>query len=89
MAFDLEGARNAGYSSAEIADHLAAKSKFKLADARKAGYSDDEIVAHLLGSPTTAPATPDAPEPTAPIASAPPPKSRSKIRTAPSVSCRR
>ena len=71
MAFDLEGARNAGYSNAEIADHLAAKSKFKLADARKAGYSDDEIVAHLLGSPTTAPATPVAPEPTAPIASAP------------------
>jgi hypothetical protein len=59
MAFDIEGARNAGYSSAEIADHLAAKSKFKLADARKAGYSDDEIVAHLLGSPSAAPATPD------------------------------
>jgi len=68
MAFDLEGARNAGYSSAEIADHLAAKSKFKLADARKAGYSDDEIVAHLLGSPSAAPATsePTAPAPTPP-----------------------
>ena len=68
MAFDLEGARNAGYSSAEIADHLAAKSKFKLADARKAGYTDDEIVAHLLGSPTAAPA---APESTAPTTAAP------------------
>jgi hypothetical protein len=71
MAFDLEGARNAGYSSAEIADHLAAKSKFKLADARKAGYSDDEIVAHLLGSPT---ATPAAPEPTAPAPTTPAPE---------------
>ena len=71
MAFDIEGARNAGYSSAEIADHLAAKSKFKLADARKAGYSDDEIVAHLLGSSTATPATPAAPESTAPVASAP------------------
>jgi hypothetical protein len=59
MAFDLEGARNAGYSNTEIAEHLAAKSKFKLNDARKAGYSDDAIVAHLLGSPTAAPATPD------------------------------
>lgn len=59
MAFDLEGARNAGYSNTEIAEHLAAKSKFKLKDAREAGYSDDEIVAHLLGSPTAAPATPD------------------------------
>jgi hypothetical protein len=47
MPFDVQGARAAGYSDKEIADHLAQDSKFDLAGARKAGYSDSEIIGHL------------------------------------------
>lgn len=47
MAFDIEGARRAGYSEAEIADYLAGQSRFDSAAARKAGYSDAEILSHL------------------------------------------
>lgn len=50
MAFDIEGARKAGYSDAEIADHLGEQSKFDVAGARKAGYSDAEILSHLTAS---------------------------------------
>lgn len=51
MAFDVEGARKAGYSDAEIADHLAQTSKFDLSGAKKAGYTDAEIVQHLASAP--------------------------------------
>ena len=47
MAFDVEGARKAGYSDSEIADHLAKQSNFDVHGARKSGYTDDQIVAHL------------------------------------------
>lgn len=47
MPFDVEGARQAGYSDAEIADHLAAQTKFDAAGARTAGYSDTDIIKHL------------------------------------------
>lgn len=47
MAFDIAGARSAGYSDAEIADFLGAQRKFDVAQARSAGYSDSEILAHL------------------------------------------
>lgn len=50
MAFDVDGARKAGYSDAEIANHLASSAKFDLAGARKAGYSDAEILDHLKPS---------------------------------------
>lgn len=50
MAFDVEGAKSAGYSDAEIADHLAEQSKFDAAGARKSGYSDQEIISHLAGA---------------------------------------
>lgn len=56
-SFDVAGARAAGYSDAEIADHLAQGAKFNAAQARKAGYSDDEIIAHLTG--TKVPPAPD------------------------------
>lgn len=56
MAFDIDGARKAGYSDAEIADHMAQSSKFDAAQARKAGYSDSDIVAHLSG-PASQPPT--------------------------------
>lgn len=45
--FDIAGAKKAGYSDAEIADHLAQQSKFDVAGARKAGYSDAEILQHV------------------------------------------
>tara|TARA_R110000868_G_scaffold54575_1_gene170485 strand:+ start:2187 stop:3605 length:1419 start_codon:yes stop_codon:yes gene_type:complete len=45
--FDIEGAKKAGYSDAEIADHLAQQSKFDVVGARKAGYSDAEIIQHV------------------------------------------
>lgn len=47
MPFDVEGAKKAGYSDAEIADHLAKISSFDAAGARKAGYTDDQIIGHL------------------------------------------
>lgn len=51
MAFDLEGARKAGYSDAEIAAHLAQSAGFDMAGAKKAGYSDGEVIAHLIDKP--------------------------------------
>ena len=42
MAFDIEGARKAGYSDAEIADQLSQRFGFDLAGAKSAGYSDGE-----------------------------------------------
>jgi hypothetical protein len=47
--FDIEGARKAGYSESEIADHLATSRKFNIGQARQAGYGDAEIVSHLAG----------------------------------------
>ena len=49
MAFDIQGALNAGYSKSEIADYLAQQKKFDTSGARLAGYSDDEIIQHLSG----------------------------------------
>jgi hypothetical protein len=48
MAFDVDGARKAGYSDAEIADFLGSQRKFDVGQARQAGYSDGEILSHLL-----------------------------------------
>lgn len=48
MAFDVEGARNAGYSNSEINDYLAKSLKFDVGGARKAGYDDSEILKHLV-----------------------------------------
>ncbi len=62
MAFDVEGAKAAGYSDAEIADHLAGATKFDTAGARKAGYTDAELIAHLSGTPAAAPETPSVDE---------------------------
>lgn len=47
MAFDVQGARKAGYTEDEIAGYLAKETKFDLAGAKKAGYSTAEIVGHL------------------------------------------
>jgi len=55
MAFDVEGAKQAGYSDAEIAGHLASTMKFDAEGARKAGYSDQEIIAQLANPAPAAP----------------------------------
>lgn len=47
MPFDVDGARKAGYSDTEIADHLAKDSGFDTSGARKAGYTDAELITHL------------------------------------------
>ena len=51
MAFDVEGARKAGYSDAEINQYLGQQSKFDVEGARKAGYNDAEILQHLSAAP--------------------------------------
>ncbi len=63
--FDVEGARKAGYSDAEIADLLARRFNFDLKGARSAGYSDGEVIAQLA-SKANIPGqqTPDAPQST-------------------------
>jgi hypothetical protein len=48
MAYDVEGARKAGLSDAEINNYLANKYKYNLAGAREAGLADTEILNHLL-----------------------------------------
>jgi len=50
--FDVEGARRAGYTDAEIADFLAGEDAFDTAAARAAGYTDAEIIRHLSGPST-------------------------------------
>lgn len=59
MAFDIEGARKAGYSDTEIADYLGQENGFDTAAALKSGYTPDEIIGHL----TAAPSAPSTPEP--------------------------
>ena len=55
MAFDVEGARKAGYTDAEIAGHLAQQFGFDLPGAKSAGYTDADVVAHLSARPKAAP----------------------------------
>lgn len=59
--FDIEGARKAGYSDAEIADHLGKLRSFDVGAARSAGYSDADILKHL-GTQPAAPANTAAPK---------------------------
>lgn len=61
--FDIQGARNAGYSDAEIADYLGKQGNFDVGGARKSGYSDADIIGHL--SPAAASPAPQAREPVA------------------------
>lgn len=50
MAFDVAGARAAGYSDQEIANFLAQQQpNFNINQARAAGYNDTELVNHLTG----------------------------------------
>ncbi len=47
MNFDIEAAKEAGYSDAEITDYLAKEQNFDAEGARAQGYSDAELVTHL------------------------------------------
>lgn len=49
-AFDVEGARKAGYTDTEIADFVAKESNYDIKAARASGYSDSEVLAHLAGT---------------------------------------
>lgn len=58
--FDIAGAKQAGYSDTEIADHLAKTRNFDAPAARKAGYSDTDILGHLAAPPSAQPKRLDA-----------------------------
>jgi len=48
--FDVQGARNAGFSNDEIVNSLAKKRGYDLTGARNAGFNDDDII-NLLAAP--------------------------------------
>jgi hypothetical protein len=47
MAFDVNGAKEAGYSDGEIVNFLAPEKKFDVKAARESGYNDSEILSFL------------------------------------------
>lgn len=51
MAFDLDGARNAGYSDDEIAEFLARERNFDFKAAIDSGYSPRDVLDHLTAEP--------------------------------------
>lgn len=52
MAFDLDGARKAGYSDDEIIDYLSKQNRFDASGALKSGYQKDEVINHLMSIET-------------------------------------
>jgi len=62
--FDVQSAKKAGYTDAEIAAHLAAQFNFDLKGAKSAGYTDGEVVAQL-SQKAVIPGTPTQPAPAA------------------------
>ena len=66
MAFDVEGARKAGYNDEEIANFLGKQSNFDVLGATKAGYGYGDIVKHLVSQPPKTEATPATPVVAAP-----------------------
>jgi hypothetical protein len=64
MALDIEKARAAGYSDAEIVDFLGKDSTLDINKARQAGYKDSELIQHFTAPPTEVkPAAPVTPAP--------------------------
>jgi hypothetical protein len=47
--YDVESAANDGFSSADIADHVAKKSGYDIGSARADGHSDDDIIQYITG----------------------------------------
>ena len=62
MAFDVEGARKAGYNDEEIASFLGKQSNFDVLGATKAGYGYGDIIKHLVSQPPKTEAKPATPE---------------------------
>ena len=58
MALDIEKAKAAGYSDAEIVDHLSQSSTLDVNKARKAGYSDSDLLQHFKNVAPAAPVKP-------------------------------
>jgi hypothetical protein len=56
--FDVQAARQAGYSDDEILQHLTQSRNFDVDGAVKAGYSKQDIINHLSGTPAPAPSQP-------------------------------
>ena len=65
MALDIEKARQAGYSDAEIVDFLGKDSTLDINKARQAGYKDSELLQHFSGLPSAAKEEPKKEEPKA------------------------
>ncbi|HQQ70075.1 MAG TPA: hypothetical protein PLL92_07165, partial [Alicycliphilus sp.] len=86
MAFDVEGARKAGYKDAEIADLLAQRQGFDIAGARAAGYADSQIIAKLADKANADPASmiPTAPSAAQAAAGAVAPVAPSSVAPTPS-----
>lgn len=61
MKFDINAAREAGYSDNEIAGYLATENKFDLEGALKSGYSATDVVDFLAKPPSAEPAAAPAP----------------------------
>lgn len=53
--FNVDGARQAGYSDDEILNHLAQSRNFDVNGALKSGYSKADIITHLQSAPPPAP----------------------------------
>ena len=51
--FDVIGAKKAGYTDEEIAQHLASQSNFDFSGAVSAGYKPEEIIKHLNATGAT------------------------------------
>lgn len=54
-AFDVDGARKAGYSDDDILQHLTTSRKFDIQGALGSGYSKGDIINHLAGSAAATP----------------------------------
>ena len=80
MALDVEKARAAGYSDAEIVDYLSKSSTLDVNKARKAGYADDELIQYLSRAAPAAPALAPTPAPTAVKPPEPRPEDQSVLR---------
>lgn len=66
MEFNYAGAKEAGYTDQEIAEHLALKNSFDLSGAVNVGYGYDETIAHMLGQPDILIPAPVLPAPVVP-----------------------
>jgi len=66
MEFNYAGAKEAGYTDQEIAEHLALKNSFDLSGAVSVGYGYDETIAHMLGQPDILIPAPVLPAPAVP-----------------------